>query len=202
MKWLGCWGDWNFIPYLVKRQDAAVAQTTFYRVAGLKSLANHWLRLYHTHKIWYRSADEGLIECGKAYEWFTDYFYSKLVTVCKGGHLRDTMQEGSRLSFTILLNNFILIIVLSFYILFLIPSFLIHPHKLFSMQLGPSATSLACARLIVSFALFNIITRLEWYPLIWYMVPLFSFIYLISVIVLHPPSVVYFTLWCLSLHIW
>ena len=29
------------IPYLVKRQDAAVAQTTFYRVAGLKSLANH-----------------------------------------------------------------------------------------------------------------------------------------------------------------
>jgi len=26
---------------LVKRQDAAVAQTTFYKVAGLKSLANH-----------------------------------------------------------------------------------------------------------------------------------------------------------------
>ena len=31
----------NSIPYLVKRQDAVVAQTTFYRVAGLKSLANH-----------------------------------------------------------------------------------------------------------------------------------------------------------------
>jgi len=40
------------IPYLVKRQDAAVAQTIFYRVAGLKSLANHWLRSYHTHKVW------------------------------------------------------------------------------------------------------------------------------------------------------
>ena len=45
--------------------------------------------------------------------------------------------------------------MLSFYILFLIPSFLIHPHKLFSMQLGPGTASLACARLIVSFAPFN-----------------------------------------------
>jgi len=36
------------IPYLVKRQDAAVAWTTFYTVAGLKSLANHQLKLYHT----------------------------------------------------------------------------------------------------------------------------------------------------------
>ena len=42
--------------------------------------------------------------------------------------------------------------MLSFYILFLIPSFLIHPHKLFSMQLGPGTASLACARLIVPFA--------------------------------------------------
>jgi len=86
------------IPYLVKRQDAAVAQTTFYRVAGLKSLANHRLRSYHTHKVWYRGADEGLIECGKAQEWFTDYFDSELVMVCKGGHLRDTMRGGSRSS--------------------------------------------------------------------------------------------------------
>jgi len=54
------------IPYLVKRQDAAVAQTTFYGVAGLKSLANHWLRSYHTYKVWCGGADEGLIECGKA----------------------------------------------------------------------------------------------------------------------------------------
>jgi len=54
------------------------------------------------------------------------------------------------------LNNFILIITLSFYILFLIPSFLIHPHKLFSMQLGPGTASLVCARLIVPFALFNV----------------------------------------------
>ena len=44
------------------------------------------------------TADEGLIECGKAQKWFTDYFDSELVTVCKGGHLRDTMQEGSRSS--------------------------------------------------------------------------------------------------------
>jgi len=86
------------ILYLVKKQDAAVAQTTFYRVAGLKSLANHRLRLYHTHKVWCGSADEGLIECSKVQEWFTDYFDSELVMVCKGEHLRDTMQGGSRLS--------------------------------------------------------------------------------------------------------
>jgi len=86
------------IPYLVKRQDAAVAQTTFYRVAGLKSLANHQLRSYHTHKVWCGGVDEGLIECGKAQEWFTDYFDSELVTVCKDGHLRDTMRGGSRSS--------------------------------------------------------------------------------------------------------
>jgi len=54
------------ISYLVKRQDTAVAWTTFYRVAGLKSLANHQLRLYHTHKVWCGGVDEGLIECGKA----------------------------------------------------------------------------------------------------------------------------------------
>ena len=46
--------------------------------------------------------------------------------------------------------------MLIFYILFLISSFLIHPHKLFSMQLGPGTASLACARLIVSFAPFNV----------------------------------------------
>ena len=74
------------ISYLVKRQDTAVAWTTFYRVASLKSLANHQLRSYHTHKVWCEGADEGLIECGKAQEWFTDYFDSELVTVCKGGH--------------------------------------------------------------------------------------------------------------------
>jgi len=79
------------IPYLVKRQDAAVAWTTFYRVAGLKSLANHQLRSYHTHKVWCGGVDEGLIECGKAQEWFTDYFGSELVMVCKGGYLRDTI---------------------------------------------------------------------------------------------------------------
>jgi len=45
--------------------------------------------------------------------------------------------------------------MLSFYILFLIPSFLIHSHKLFSMQLGPSTAYLARARLIVPFAPFN-----------------------------------------------
>jgi len=80
------------------RQDAVVAQAIFYGVADMKSLANHWLRLYHTHKVWCGGADEGLIECGKAYEWFTNYFTSELVMVCKGGYLRDTMQIGSRLS--------------------------------------------------------------------------------------------------------
>jgi len=86
------------IPYLVKRQDAAVARTTFYGVAGLKSLANYRLRLYYTHKVWCGGADEGLIEYGKAQEWFTNYFDSELVTVCKGRHLRDTMRGGSRSS--------------------------------------------------------------------------------------------------------
>jgi len=73
------------------RPDAAVAWATFYRVADLKSLANHQLRLYHTHKVWYGDAGKGLIECGKAHEWFTDYSTSELVMVYKGGHLRDTM---------------------------------------------------------------------------------------------------------------
>ena len=86
------------IPYLVKRQDAVVARTTFYRAADLKSLANHQLRLYHIHKVWCGGMDKGLIECGKAQEWFTDYFDSELVTVCKGGHLRDTMRGESRSS--------------------------------------------------------------------------------------------------------
>jgi len=55
-----------YIPYSFMRQDAAVAQTIFYGVAGLKSLANHRLRLYHTYKVWYGGADESLIKCGKA----------------------------------------------------------------------------------------------------------------------------------------
>jgi len=45
-----------------------VAQAIFYGIAGLKSLANHRLRLYHTHKVWCGGVDEGLIECGKAHE--------------------------------------------------------------------------------------------------------------------------------------
>ena len=68
-----------------------VARTIFYGVAGLKSLVNHRLRSYHTHKVWCGGVDEGLIEYGKAQEWFTDCFDSELVTVCKDGHLRDTM---------------------------------------------------------------------------------------------------------------
>jgi len=56
------------IPYSFIRQNAAVAQTTFYGVAGLKSLANHRLRLYHTHKVWYGGIDESLIEYGKTLE--------------------------------------------------------------------------------------------------------------------------------------
>ena len=79
-----------YIPYSFLRQDVVVTQATFYGVAGLKSLANHQLRLYHTHKVWCRDADKGLIECSKAYEWFTDYSTSELV-MYKGRHLRDTM---------------------------------------------------------------------------------------------------------------
>jgi len=44
------------------------------------------------------TVDEGLIECGKAHKWFTDYSTSELVTVYKGGHLRDTMRIGSKSS--------------------------------------------------------------------------------------------------------
>ena len=86
------------ISYSFWSQDTAVAWATFYGIAGLKSLANHQLRSYHTHKVWYGGADEGLIEYSKAYKWFTDYSISVLVTVCKGGHLRDTMQGRSRLN--------------------------------------------------------------------------------------------------------
>ena len=68
------------------------------RVAGLKSLANHQLRSYHTHKVWCGGVDEGLIEYSKAYEWFTDYSTSELVMVCRGGHLRDTMRGRSKLN--------------------------------------------------------------------------------------------------------
>jgi len=75
-----------------------VAWTTFYGVADLKSLANHQLRSYHSHKVWCGDVDEGLIECDKAHKWFTDYFDSELVIVCKGVHLRDTMQGESRSS--------------------------------------------------------------------------------------------------------
>jgi len=75
-----------------------VAWATFYGIAGLKSLANHQLRSYHIHKVWCEGIDESLIEYGKAHKWFTDYSTSELVTVCKGGHLRDTMQGRSRLS--------------------------------------------------------------------------------------------------------
>jgi len=79
------------IPYSFLSQDTMVTRATFYGVTGLKSLANHQLRSYHTHKVWCGSVDKGLIECGKAHKWFTDYYTSELVIVCKGRHLRDTM---------------------------------------------------------------------------------------------------------------
>ena len=56
-----------------------VAQTTFYGVAGLKSLANYRLRSYHTHKVWYGGVDEGLIEYGKAHD-VREYLGSWLVS--------------------------------------------------------------------------------------------------------------------------
>ena len=73
------------IPYSFLRQDTVVAWTTFYKVAGLKSLANHWLRSYHTYKVWCGGANKGLIECDKTHEWFTDYSTSKL---CKKAKLQ------------------------------------------------------------------------------------------------------------------
>ena len=87
------------IPYSFLRQDTVVAWATFYGIVGLKSLGNHQLRSYHIYKVWYGGADEGLIEYGKAHKWFTDYSTSKLVMVCKGRYLRDTMRGRSRLSF-------------------------------------------------------------------------------------------------------
>jgi len=57
-----------YIPYSFMRQDAVVTWTTFYEVAGLKSLANHRLRSYHIHRVWCGGADEGLIKCSKAHE--------------------------------------------------------------------------------------------------------------------------------------
>jgi len=56
------------------------------------------LRLYHIHKVWCRGVDEGLIKYDKAHEWFTNYFNSELVMVCKVKYLRNTMQEESRSS--------------------------------------------------------------------------------------------------------
>jgi len=37
-----------------------------WQVAGLKSLANHWSRLYHIHKVWCGDVDKNLIEYSKA----------------------------------------------------------------------------------------------------------------------------------------
>ena len=58
--------DFVSIFYSFWRQDVAVAQITFYKVTGLKSLASHCLRSCHTHKVWYWGVDESLTECGKA----------------------------------------------------------------------------------------------------------------------------------------
>jgi len=50
-----------------------ITQTTFSRVAGLKSLASPLFRLYHIYKVWCEGINEGWIKCGKAQEWFTNY---------------------------------------------------------------------------------------------------------------------------------
>ena len=64
----------------------------------MKSLADHQLRSYHTHKVWYGGVDKGLIECGKAQEWFTDYFDSELVTVWLGviGDFQGCLRVGNQ----------------------------------------------------------------------------------------------------------
>jgi len=95
--------------------------------------------------------DESLVKYSKAQEWFTNYD-SKLVMVHKGWYLRNTIWDRSRLSLYSFWTLLPYSTALSFYILFLIPLFLIYPHKLFSMQSGPSTIYLACSRLIVPFA--------------------------------------------------
>jgi len=65
---MGIFCHMTHIPYSFWSQDTEVAQATFYEIAGLKSLANHQLRSYHTHKVWCGSADKGLIECGKVHD--------------------------------------------------------------------------------------------------------------------------------------
>ena len=76
--------------------------------------------------------------------------------VYKGWHLRDIIQEESRLSLYSFQTILLYFIALSFYIYFLIPLFLIYPYKLFSIQLGPGTAYLACTRLIVPIAPFSI----------------------------------------------
>ena len=50
---------------------------------GVPTLAYYaYHRIFHD---WCGNVDEGLIECGKAHEWFTDYSTSELVMVYKGG---------------------------------------------------------------------------------------------------------------------
>jgi len=62
---MGIFRHMTSIPYFFKRQDATVTWATFYGVAGLKILANYWLRSYYIHKVWCEGMDEGLIEYGK-----------------------------------------------------------------------------------------------------------------------------------------
>jgi len=50
--------------------------------------------------------------------------------------------------------------MLSFYIIFLIPLFLIHPYKFFSIQLEPGTMYLAHTRLIVFFISFSMSTTI------------------------------------------
>ena len=76
------------------RQDVEIAQITFYGVAGLESLANHQLRLYHTHRVWYGGANKGLIECDKAHSGLLTILLVSLLQYVKA----DTMQERSRLN--------------------------------------------------------------------------------------------------------
>jgi len=64
------------------------------------------------------------------------------------------MQGGSRLSSYTFQTILLYFTMLSFYIHFLIPLFLIYPHKLFSIWLGPGTVYLACVRLIVLFVPF------------------------------------------------
>jgi len=73
---VGClsWALLCTIPTQSRGRFLAVTQTTFSKIASWESLASYQLRLHHSCKVQSGGIDEDLVEIGKAYERFTDYF--------------------------------------------------------------------------------------------------------------------------------